>query len=713
MWILHKLSAILILYLELRSKQMKHIVKITKKPQLSGKQSVPDGAICGNGDIGLILGSCENGLRVYISKCDLWYAVESHDKGGLRPLGYIDIPVPENQYDNYCVEQDMDNGELRCTFSFGGEEASINIRPCKTENSIMLEITGTGEPQLNVLKGDGESGTLIEQGVNGIYRSFTGEDCVFETHAYAFMKKVESGVYYVAVSTNHDTENPHEYALGKALAVNKEKYTELLKSHYAAWADFWSKSSFETADKELEMNWYASQYLLAGCTGNRNFAPGLYGNFITVEYPMWHSDYHLNYNYQAPFYAACSSNHAELTDCYHTPLEEFMPRGAEFASKFGCRGVIYPVGLMPKGICSEMTHKGLWFDRLFLGQKSNGIHPADIMVFRWNATKDNEYARKHAYPFIKANLEFFEDWLTLENGRYSVTRDAAHEVPYYKDDFSEKKYAYYINGKNGCLTLGMLRLCIPAAVEMAQALGVDADKCEKWNEILEKLAPYPTYYRYGKKVFRYTEKGQSWNDDNDVGLQHIYPGGAVGTLCKNTDLLKIARNTFKQKARYCYIDDNAVCSFFPMAARLGEDPAVIIKKLHELNKKKQLPNMLYNFAGGCLENCSVFANTLNEMVLQGFEGVVRVFPCWDKSVNVSYNSLRADGAFLVSSEMNNGVVSFVNIVSEAGQTLRFENPYKTALVKAGGSEFTTRDQIITLDTAAGEVISVSAFTSGE
>ena len=108
----------------------------------------------------------------------------------------------------------------------------------------------------------------------------------------------------------------------------------------------------------------------------------------------------------------------------------------------------------------------------------------------------------------------------------------------------------------------------------------------------------------------------------------------------------------------------------------------------------------------------VFANTLNEMVLQGFEGVVRVFPCWDKSVNIRFNNLRADGAFLVSSEMKNGVVGFVNIISEAGQTLRFENPYDTALVKIGNKEFTSSEKIIKINTSAGEVISVSAFTSG-
>ena len=165
---------------------MKHIVKITSKPEFSGLRSVPDGAICGTGDIGLILGSCENGLRIYISKCDLWQGIESHDRGGLKPLGYIDIPVPAELYENYYVEQDLDKGELRCRFAEGKQVCEITVRPCRAENSIMLEAGGNVavKPELKVFEGEtaGEKGSFSENSVDGIFRSFSGEDHVFETH---------------------------------------------------------------------------------------------------------------------------------------------------------------------------------------------------------------------------------------------------------------------------------------------------------------------------------------------------------------------------------------------------------------------------------------------------------------------------------------------------------------------------------------------------
>ena len=691
---------------------MKHIAVITKKPELSGRKSTPDGAINGNGDLGIILGNCDGGLRIYISKCDLWQGIEAHDRGGLKPLGYIDVEIPEALYNNYHVEQDMDSGELHCIFRDGDKNCEFYIRTCKAENSIMLESVGNVEisPVLKVYEGEtsGEKGALTENGCKGIYRIFRGDDHVFETHAYAFIRKVGNGKYYTFVSTNHDTPDPKKLALSKVSEITEKEYDRLKEKHYAAWKSFWSKSAFICGDRELELGWYASQYFMAGCAGNEKFPPGLFANFITVENPSWHSDYHMNYNYQAPFYAACSSNHVEFTDCYHAPLEEITEKAKGFAKRFGCGGIMVPVGVMPKGICSEVTPYVKYpFERLFLGQKSNAIHPADILVFRWKATRDKEYARKHAYPYIKNCLEFFEDYMIFKDGRYWIKRDAAHEVPYYKTDFSVKKYSRYINDTNNALTLGMLRMCIPTAIDMAKELGIDGDKQKKWQDILDKLSPFPTYYRYGKKVFRYTEKGQAWNDGNDVGLQHIYPACCVG-LSSDEELLKIARNTFEMKARSCWNDENAVCSFYPMAAHLGKDPCVIIRNLKKLIKKRSLPNMLFDFAGGCLENCSVFANTLNEMVMQSYEGIIRIFPDWDENTDCRFENLRADGAFLVSAEMKNGTLQYVEIECEIGGTLRIQNPFPKAKVSRDGKIYETSESEIVLETGKGSKIRITA-----
>ena len=144
-----------------------------------------------------------------------------------------------------------------------------------------------------------------------------------------------------------------------------------------------------------------------------------------------------------------------------------------------------------------------------------------------------------------------------------------------------------------------------------------------------------------------------------------------------------------------------------MAARLGRDPKVIIRKLRELNKLLLLPNMLYDLYGGCLENCPVFATTLNEMAMQSFEGIIRIFPVWDKSVDCKFKNLRADGAFLVSAEMKGGRLMYAEILSEAGESLTLENPYAKARVMVDGKVFETEERFITLKTEKGSRIIIN------
>ncbi len=686
-------------------------VHITQAPQRSGKYSVPDGAVCGNGDLGVILGSYSGGARLYLSKCDIWEGVEQAERGGIKPLGMIDIPVPPELYAEYDVVQDMSSGMLRCRFAKGERCCSFTVTVHKTENSICIESTGNipAEPALLVFENAAEGTAQVweQEGISGIARHFCGEDHLYETHAFAGGVQADESRYYYFAATNHDCSDPLELVIQKLTGIDPAGLDALMENHLAAWGDFWGRSSFCCSDPLLETAWIGSQYFLAICAGNPKFPPGLYGNFITVEKPSWHGDYHLNYNFQAPFYAACSSNHPELTDCYMAPLEEFMPKGRDFAERFGCAGVLYPVGIAPKGLCSELDDKCRYsFERLFLGQKNNQLHPADIPVFRWRATRDTEYARNHAYPYLKACLEFFEQYGTREpDGSFSVCKDSAHEVPIYREDFTPKKYKKVLNDKNNVLTLGLLRMGFEAGIDMATVLGIDPDKVELWGNMLKALSPFPTCLRLGKRVFRYTQSGQRWNGNGDVGLQHVYPCGCIGLSSPEREL-RIARNTFRQKRR-CFTDDNAVSSYYPMAARLGESPRWILKNLRNLLLEFRLPNLLFTLDGGGLEYCSIAASTLNEMALQSHQGALRIFPCWDTGMDCSFTSLRGDGAFLVSSSVQGGRFGETTIFAEKGGHLSVILPYEDAAVITSSGEQKINGNRVELQTEPGDNIIIN------
>jgi hypothetical protein len=56
-----------------------------------------------------------------------------------------------------------------------------------------------------------------------------------------------------------------------------------------------------------------------------------------------------------------------------------------------------------------------------------------------------------------------------------------------------------------------------------------------------------------------------------------------------------------------------------------------------------------------------------EMILQSWDGAIRLFPRWPESQDVKIRSWRAQGAFLVDAEFSGGKVRNVAITSEKGE----------------------------------------------
>ncbi|MCI0621255.1 MAG: hypothetical protein L0387_06255 [Acidobacteria bacterium] len=77
-----------------------------------------------------------------------------------------------------------------------------------------------------------------------------------------------------------------------------------------------------------------------------------------------------------------------------------------------------------------------------------------------------------------------------------------------------------------------------------------------------------------------------------------------------------------------------------------------------------------------LESSGIFATTLNEMCLQSHVGKIRVFPAAPEDWTARF-TLRASGAFMVTSESVKGDVRYVNIESLAGGDCMVVNPWSS------------------------------------
>ena len=93
----------------------------------------------------------------------------------------------------------------------------------------------------------------------------------------------------------------------------------------------------------------------------------------------------------------------------------------------------------------------------------------------------------------------------------------------------------------------------------------------------------------------------------------------------------------------------------------------------------------------------------------GHGGVLRVFPVWPKEKDASFNNLRTYGAFLVSSELKKGKVTYVKIVSEKGKVCQLKNPWPESEVKISSNMSKSRrmkGKILEIETRSEEVLTL-------
>ncbi len=682
--------------------------EITAKPvNTSGSGAVykiPAGALCGNGDLGVVFDNDEKDLIIHISKCDFWkFAPGAHKDGGIKTVG--DLRIDNINLEEYNIKQYFDKGLLEC--KFGNIEIEFFVA---SENLICFEIKAPESenfPTFNIELPDtcnSENSKFEDKGIKCYSRKFCGEEVDRESAVVVCCREINTNMsdgfkttrYCISVVTNFDADEYTSKGIDMALDCD---YEEAKAKTREKWEKFFSASKVTLQDKEIESFYNSSLYHLAGCMGNSEFPPGLFGNFITDDFFPWAGDYHMNYNYEAPYYCIFSANHPELFDGYMTPVNEMKDEAKRMAKLFGCKGYAFPVSFGPKALDVYSQADCKEHGVLFLGQKSHAAYACVIPIMHWFSTYDKEYALENYYDFVLNTAAFWEDYLVKEKGRYVIKGDAAHEIPYYRGEkFRYITHFGQVNTINAINSLGLVKLLFNAVYDMAKELNLNSEKYALWEDIIENSSDFPTFIKKGKKCFRYAKFGIRWRDDNTVGLQHIYPASQIG-LASDEKLLKIARNTYFINDRR--LDDNGSNSYLPAGARIGVDPDFLIEGIHQNIKEFALPNRLFRHHGGGIEHLTTIPATINEMLMQSHQGVIRLFPCWNKKSDASFENLRADGAFLVSAKLENKKLSSLEIKSLKGRKCTVEcDGIKSVINKADNKEilFDRNGNTVTFET---------------
>ena len=528
------------------------------------------------------------------------------------------------------------------------------------------------------------------------------------------------------VGDTDPTDASHKLAFAAA-----RNSTALHHAHTEAWKAYWLNCASVSLGKRslLEGFWFGSQYLFGSATALGKVPPGLWGPWVTATESAWNGDYTLDYNFQANYWGAASSNMPEMITPFVDTMLRLLPLGRERAAApdwsvgqgfFGATGQ-HVQGMQcghsktnwagPLGQCPASADLGGYSGLNFpghMGPWSGQEFPTDmgirsVAAFAWtplmqmyDTTQDRVLLQDKVYPYLRGIVDFYLNPNPAGKSYLVTGSDGKLHVPYSCGDeiCHDELGAGY--GVDPMEDMGFVRMALAKAVAYSAVLGVDASLRPKWSAALAAMAPFRTTEVNGLTVFAQSASfATDWNKTNETsgwpgtgivytGYPIIYDSGIhpadVITRSSEPQLLQVARNTVWTDGELVEWNpvNGFVLSWIP-AARIVEraNASKLLDGFEAAINSSVYLNWYHPHGGGGFEDVGS-VEAVNCMLLLSIEGFLRFFPAWPLGEQASFRGLRASGAFIVSGSIDaSGTVGGVSLVSEAGGKCTFLNPWAT------------------------------------
>lgn len=475
-------------------------------------------------------------------------------------------------------------------------------------------------------------------------------------------------------------------------SVKPESLSGLISAHRTHWARFYEKSFISIPDSRLESFWWIQQYKMASATRVGAYPIDLMGPWYRIT--PW-PKYWWNLNAQLTYYPFFSSNHIELvkpfTKMINDNLDNLIKNAPELYQ--------YNSAALARSGPYSMTSA----IRVLKGNDSASASASSmelgnltwLLHVYWQAyeyTMDKEVMRG-IYPVLKRAINYYLNIIDKENdGKYHLPYTYSPEYP--KGITRDANY-----------DLSSLRWGAKTLLYINEQLGLKDPLAAIWKDVLENLTSYPK-----------DEKGYRIGRDADFSISHrhyshllqIYPYYEINwDQPENRDLIKRSLEQWKKNDSawrgYSYTGSGSIY------AMMGDG-----NKTHQLLNKMMVgrfaikPNTMYLEAGPVIETPLSAVTTINEMLLQSWNGTIRVFPAVpDAWKDASFDKIGAKGAFLVSAVRKNGKTEFIRIKSLAGSACLIRSDLTTNIVAKGKRKFSLTQKgngVIAIDLKKGEEV---------
>ena len=485
---------------------------------------------------------------------------------------------------------------------------------------------------------------------------------------------------------------------------------EGIEKHYGEhmewWNAYWAKSSVSLPDSVLQKQYDNEMYKFGSATREDSYPISLQSVWTADngKMPPWKGDYHHDLNTQLSAWPTYAGNRLEEGYGYlHTLWDQREVNKKYTKTFYGTNGLNVP------GVATLTGQPmGGWIQYSFSPTVSAWL--AQHFYLHWKYSADQEFLKERGYPYVKDVAVHLEELSEVKDGKRVLPLCSSPEI------FNNSLQAWFHTYTN--YDLAMVNFAFMAAAEMADALGLKQE-ADHWQSLRSELPPYELDPEGGlafAKGFNYESSHRHFSH-----LMAFHPFGMIDWSNGEEDQ-KIIQATIDQLLE---VGPGAWCGYsyswlgnLQARAFNGEGAASALRDFancfclrntfHANGDQTKSGKSGFTYRPFTLEGNFAFASGIHEMLIQSHTDVVRVFPAipanWD---HVSFDKLRAVGAFLVSAERKNGETVSVEIVSEKGGEMRLQNPFSSENVKAGTNLVTVENGLITLSLKAGEKISLT------
>jgi alpha-L-fucosidase 2 len=453
-------------------------------------------------------------------------------------------------------------------------------------------------------------------------------------------------------------------------------YNSSNKTHLNWWKNYWKQSHVEIPDSLLERQYYLEMYKF-GAAARADAPPIALQSVWTADHgklPPWKGDFHHDLNTQLSYWPAYAGNYLNLEEGFLSWLWKYRPAFKKYTKDyFGVEGMNVP------GVTTlEGEPMGGWI-QYSMGQ-SVASWLGHHFYLHWKFSMDRDFLEERAYPWLK-DVSIFLDEVSVkgEDGKRKLLMSSSPEI------YDNSAKAWFEETTN--FDLSLIRWNFEKAAELANELGL-TEEATKWTQILSEWPELTVDSKSGFMFapgFPYDESHRHFSH-----LMGFHPLGTVDYSNGEADQ-KIIQNTLANLEKHGsdWWTGYSFSWLGNMYARAfdGENAARVLRtfaecfclknSFHVNGDQCKAGHSKFTYRPFTLEGNFAFASGIQEMLIQSHTGVIKLFPAvpadWK---DAKFEKLRTYGAFLVSAEMEEGVVSEVEITSEKGGELILKNPFK-------------------------------------